>query len=282
MRTRHEVEQAAHMLGENRHAVWLNCGIHNWQALPTTDTGDHYCENCCTLWSSAGAVLNPPERPRFNFTCAVQLPDGTPAEIHQTDAQRDERQGVVFFLSVEPRDGAQFRGRLRLSSPALTSLDECPGDTRAHKSRFVKDALVEWVHAHGLQPNFALEVHIESDGQNCRVSFVPHALTAEAKERIFREALARWRLEPERAGAATLTVLRDAFGAMNARLADATDEDRRTFVAAVERAMTEHPNLPPDQRDAARDALHSAFDAIVRQSPVQAVNATFLTRVRFD
>jgi hypothetical protein len=64
MRTRYEVEKAAQVLGDDRWKVWMNCGVHNWQALPQTDSGEHFCENCCALWTQDGAIQNVPERPR--------------------------------------------------------------------------------------------------------------------------------------------------------------------------------------------------------------------------
>ena len=54
MSTRFEVEKAAHVLGDDRWNVWMKCGVHNWQALPRTDSGEHYCENCCTIWTADG------------------------------------------------------------------------------------------------------------------------------------------------------------------------------------------------------------------------------------
>ena len=62
MRTRDEVEKAAHVLGDDRWNVWMKCGAHNWQVLPQTDSGEHYCPNCCTIRTHAGAILNTPER----------------------------------------------------------------------------------------------------------------------------------------------------------------------------------------------------------------------------
>ena len=35
----------------------------NWQALPRTDSGEHYCPNCCTLWTADGAIKNVPTQP---------------------------------------------------------------------------------------------------------------------------------------------------------------------------------------------------------------------------
>ena len=55
MTTRNEVEQAGH--------VWMKCGVHNWQALPQTDSGEHYCPNCDTIWTPDGAIHNVPSPP---------------------------------------------------------------------------------------------------------------------------------------------------------------------------------------------------------------------------
>ena len=63
MRTRDEVEKAAHVLGDDRWNVWMKCGVHNWRALPRTDSGEHYCENCYAMWTPDGAIQNIPERP---------------------------------------------------------------------------------------------------------------------------------------------------------------------------------------------------------------------------
>lgn len=63
MRTRDEVEKAADVLGDDRWNVWMKCGIHKWQALPQTDSGEHYCPNCCTIWTPDGAIKNVPAKP---------------------------------------------------------------------------------------------------------------------------------------------------------------------------------------------------------------------------
>ena len=63
MQTRSEVEKAAHLLGEERWKVWMNCGVHDWRRLPETDSGEHYCPKCWTLWTSDGAILHVPDQP---------------------------------------------------------------------------------------------------------------------------------------------------------------------------------------------------------------------------
>jgi hypothetical protein len=63
MRTREEVEQGAENLGDDRWNVWMRCFIHTWQALPQTDSGEHYCPDCCTIWTADGAIQNVPMKP---------------------------------------------------------------------------------------------------------------------------------------------------------------------------------------------------------------------------
>jgi hypothetical protein len=63
VRTRNEVEKASHVIGDDRWNVWMKCGVHNWQALPQTDSGEHYCPNCCTIWTTDGAIQNVPMKP---------------------------------------------------------------------------------------------------------------------------------------------------------------------------------------------------------------------------
>ncbi len=58
-----EVKKAADVLGDDRWKIWMKCDVHNWKALPQTDSGEHYCSQCCTLWTPDGAILNIPERP---------------------------------------------------------------------------------------------------------------------------------------------------------------------------------------------------------------------------
>ena len=63
MRTREEIEKAAHVLGDSRWTLWMKCGVHDWPALPQTDSGEHYCPTCCTLWTVDGAIRNVPALP---------------------------------------------------------------------------------------------------------------------------------------------------------------------------------------------------------------------------
>ena len=64
MPTRQQVEKTASGLSdEERWHIFVQCGVHNWQALPTTETGEHYCPNCCTIWTADGAIKNVPTQP---------------------------------------------------------------------------------------------------------------------------------------------------------------------------------------------------------------------------
>ena len=61
----------------------------------------------------------------------------------------------------------------------------------------------------------------------------------------------------------------------------AADEERLSFVGAIEAAISAEPNLADEGRDSVRDALHSAFDGIARTPVVLSVKCNFLNRVRF-
>jgi hypothetical protein len=64
MPTRHELEKAARALSdEERWDIWMHCGVHNWQTLPVTESGEHYCPNCRTIWTADGAIKNVPTQP---------------------------------------------------------------------------------------------------------------------------------------------------------------------------------------------------------------------------
>jgi hypothetical protein len=108
----------------------------------------------------------------FNFSCTVEFPDGTPAEVQQTDVQRGTRQDITFFVFVRPQGRKSFSAALHLSGSSLSHLDNCPGDTRAEKSARVTDALRAWVKEHGLSPDFTLDVRV-GDRRPCRVSLSP-------------------------------------------------------------------------------------------------------------
>jgi hypothetical protein len=64
MRNRQEIEQTARVLRRaERWDIWMQCGVHNWQALPRTESGEHYCPNCCTIWTTDGTIQNVPRKP---------------------------------------------------------------------------------------------------------------------------------------------------------------------------------------------------------------------------
>ena len=63
LKTRNEVEKAAQSLGDRRWNVWMKCGVHDWRALPQTDSGEYYCPECWTLWTTDGAILHVPFMP---------------------------------------------------------------------------------------------------------------------------------------------------------------------------------------------------------------------------
>jgi len=58
MRTNQDVEKTARALGHERWDIWTECGVHAWRALPRTESGDHFCPNCCTVWMAEGAITN--------------------------------------------------------------------------------------------------------------------------------------------------------------------------------------------------------------------------------
>jgi hypothetical protein len=51
----------------------------------------------------------------FNFSCTVVLPDGSSADVLQTDIQRGTRQDITFFVAVRLQSQKTFTGALRLS-----------------------------------------------------------------------------------------------------------------------------------------------------------------------
>jgi hypothetical protein len=109
-----------------------------------------------------------------DFSCTVVLPDGSSAEVQQTDIQPGKRQDMTFRVSVRPHQQQAFAGALHLSGSSLSHLDDCPGDTRAEKSARVTDALRAWVKEHGLSPDCRLEVTVGDVNRHpCGVSFSP-------------------------------------------------------------------------------------------------------------
>jgi hypothetical protein len=96
----------------------------------------------------------------FDFSCRVVLPDGSSADVQQTDIQRGTRQDMTFFVAVRLQSQKTFTGALHLSGSSLNHLDDCPGDTRSEKSARLTDALRAWVREHGLSPDFTLDVRV--------------------------------------------------------------------------------------------------------------------------
>ena len=112
-------------------------------------------------------------REASNFSCTVVLPDGSSADVRQTDIQLGKRQDMTFFVAVHSRSQMTFNGALHLSGSSLSHLDECPGDTRAEQSMRVTDAFRAWVKEYGLSPGFTLDVRVgEGDGHPHGVSIV--------------------------------------------------------------------------------------------------------------
>jgi hypothetical protein len=95
-----------------------------------------------------------------NFSCTVVLPDGSSADVQQTDIQRGTRQDMTFFVAVRLQSQKTSTGALHLSGSSLSNLNECPGDTRAEQSARVTDALRAWVREHGLSPYFTLDITV--------------------------------------------------------------------------------------------------------------------------
>ena len=54
--THDDVDKAARLRGDIRWNIWRTCGVHNWQTLPHTDSGEHYCPNCYTMRTHAGVM----------------------------------------------------------------------------------------------------------------------------------------------------------------------------------------------------------------------------------
>lgn len=111
-------------------------------------------------------------REPFDFSCAVVLPDGTLADIQQTDIQRGSKHDITFFVAVRSHAHQKvYTGALYLSSASLSNLEAYPGTTRAETSQQIADALRTWVRKHGLSPDFTLDVAVEfAQGRAGRVS----------------------------------------------------------------------------------------------------------------
>jgi hypothetical protein len=114
----------------------------------------------------------------FDFSCTVVLPNGTSAYVQQTDIQRGARGERTFFVAVRPAsEQTAFMGALHLSSRSLSNLESCPGDSRAERSRWVAEALRTWVKAHGLAPDFTLDLAVDVGRDHaCHVAIASHEL----------------------------------------------------------------------------------------------------------
>jgi hypothetical protein len=110
----------------------------------------------------------------FDFSCTVVLPDGSSADVQQTDVHPSTRQDMTVFVTVRSELQKTFDGTLHLSASSLGHLDVCPGDNHAEKSARVTDALRAWVKEHGLSPDFRLDVRVgEEVGHPYGVSISP-------------------------------------------------------------------------------------------------------------
>ena len=76
-------------------------------------------------------------REASNLSCTVVLPDGSLAEVQQTDIQLGKRQAMTFFVAGRSPSPSQttFTGALRLSGSSLSHLDDCSGNTRDKRHR---------------------------------------------------------------------------------------------------------------------------------------------------
>lgn len=112
----------------------------------------------------------------FDFSCAILLPNGIPADVQQTDIQRGRSEDRTYFVAVRPHSGqGTYMGALHLSRTSLRNLEACPGDTRSQKSWWVADALQTWVKTHGLAADFALDLTVDMDKDHvCRVGITLH------------------------------------------------------------------------------------------------------------
>jgi hypothetical protein len=115
---------------------------------------------------------------RFDFSSAISFPDGSNGELRQTNTRNSDGRDLPFFMEVSmdlvhPQN-TLLRGTLHFSAPSWRALYFCPGETHKKQSAAVTDALVAWVQAHGLKPDFTLDVMVESpDRKSCRVSLFP-------------------------------------------------------------------------------------------------------------
>lgn len=61
MMTRAKVEELASNFTGNRWKTWRRCGTHLWHRLPLTESGEHFCPVCFTIWNAKGETLNAPK-----------------------------------------------------------------------------------------------------------------------------------------------------------------------------------------------------------------------------
>ena|SRR5258708_4926874 len=123
--TRHEIEQIAQAFGDDRYSLWIECGQHDWPALPlTTDTGEHYCLLCGAFFSVDGALLNQPRAVR-ELVSERSHQGGIVARVHRgrearTDfftyefAGRGANVGPFVALRSGTKEQAQARADERL------------------------------------------------------------------------------------------------------------------------------------------------------------------------
>ena len=107
MHTRPEVEQAARQLRNERWTVWMQCGAHDWQALPVTMTGEHFCGNCCTLWTSRDGILNEPFNPGVASPVANTSHPGRQPDNSDSQSRHDH------FVSSDGVTGLEDRFPLK-------------------------------------------------------------------------------------------------------------------------------------------------------------------------
>ena len=105
--------------------------------------------------------------PGFNVSCTVQLPDGSSAEVRQTDTHRGNEGDIFFLMTVHPQAKNSFQGVLLLADSSVTNLEGFPGETPTEQAARVTNVaecvtndFVAWVKKHDLEPNFAVEVTV--------------------------------------------------------------------------------------------------------------------------
>ncbi len=94
MLTRHEIEEAAHVLSdEERWDIWMQCGVHHWQALPRTESGS----------TTAQTAAPSGRRTARSRTCRRNRPHGgSPAIFATTETPRRAPSAVIDALERAP------------------------------------------------------------------------------------------------------------------------------------------------------------------------------------